>query len=273
MRPASLFPRVRLHCPGWDVLTLLCVVLLVVQVVVSLLGGFAAVPQVFDWFGLRREGILQGRVWQLATHALLHGNWMHFLINGVIVFLIGGRVYDIVGVRGFAVIFGGGVLLGSVFHLAFHPAQPMGVAGELVNAPLVGASGGAMALLIALTSLSPDSRMWPVPVSGKNLGRGLLLAAMLFYLITPGLGVPGFAAVGKWMVGAGWGSLFQVAHVYHFGGGLFGMLYVRRLLHRPVTLAELQRRRDQGVEKRFRPAWCDSSDEEEPPTYRKFKGR
>ena len=162
---------------------MLCLVLIVVQVVVSLLGGFAKVPQVFEWFGLRREGLMEGRIWQLGTHALLHGNWIHFVMNFLVIALIGGRVYHIMGGRGFGVIFGGGVLVGSVFHLAFHPAQPMGFAGEIVNAPLVGASGGAMALLIALTALSPESRMWPVPVSGKNLGRGILLAAILLFTI------------------------------------------------------------------------------------------
>ena len=225
---------------------MLCLALLVIQLALSFLGGFAAIPQVFDWFGLTREGVMHGRVWQLGTHALLHGNWMHLLVNVLAIYLIGGRVYHILGARSFTAIFGGGVLLGSAFHLAFHPAQPMGVAGELVNAPLVGASGGAMALLIALTSLAPDSRMWPVLVSGRSLGRGILLAEMLLYLITPGLDVPGFSAVGGWMRGLGWGALFEVGHIYHFGGGVFGLLYARRFLRPPVTLAELQRQREIG---------------------------
>jgi membrane associated rhomboid family serine protease len=236
-------PEIRLHRPGFDVLTVLCVLMVVVQGVVSALGGFERVPEVFEWFGLSLDGLMRGRVWQLGTHALLHGNWLHFLINWLVIFLIGGRIYHIMGGRGLAVIFVGGVLLASMFHLVFHPARPIGI-GEVANAPLVGASGGAMALLIALTSLSPDSRMWPVPVSGKNLGKGLMLAALLFYLITPGLGVPGLSRVGNGLVAAGFGSLFEVAHIYHFGGGLLGLLYVRRLLRRPVTLEELQARRE-----------------------------
>lgn len=248
VRPASLLPQVQLHRPGIDILTILSALLLVVQIVVSQLGGFPGVPGVFEWFGLSRDGILHGRMWQLGTHAFLHGNWLHFIPNFLVIYMIGGRVLRIIGSRGFAVVFGGGVLMAAVLHLLLHPARPMGI-GEVTNAPIVGASGGAMALLIVLTSLSPDSKMWPLPVSGKNLGRGLLLAAFLLFMITPGLGIPGLSGVGRAVMSwggaddAGLAPLFQIGHIYHFGGGLMGLLYGRWLLRRPVTLDELQRRR------------------------------
>ena len=38
--------------------------------------------------------------------------------------MIGGRVYHILGGRGFVKIFFGGVLAGSVLHLLFHPQVP-----------------------------------------------------------------------------------------------------------------------------------------------------
>jgi len=244
VHPANLFPRIRLHRPGWDVLTVTCVVMVVVQGVMAKLGGFPAAMPVYEQFGLAREGLLGGRVWQLGTHALMHGNWFHLTANVLVVYLVGGRVYHILGGRGFAKVFWGGVLVGSVLHLLFHPVQPMGAGVEEIrNAPLVGASAGAMALLLALTTLSPDSRMWPVPVSGKNLGRGLLLASLLLFLLTPGLGVPGFSVVGNWLVAMGQGGIFTMGHIYHLGGGLMGWLYVWRLLRRPVTLEQLQRQR------------------------------
>lgn len=219
-----------------------------VQVVVVCLGGFPVIPWLFEWLGLSREGILHGRVWQLVTHAFLHGNWLHFIPNFLVIYMIGGRVLHIIGGRGFMVVFGGGVLLASALHLLFQPSNPMG-GEQIVHSPLVGASGGAMALLIVLTSLSPASKMWPLPVSGKNLGRGLLLASLLLFLITPGLGIPGLSGIGRWLMSLGGvekngvAPLFQIGHIYHFGGGLMGLLYGRWLLRRPITLAELQRKR------------------------------
>jgi membrane associated rhomboid family serine protease len=243
---------VRLHRPGFDVLTVLCAVLLLVHVGVVMLGGFDPNNRVtaglYDWLGLSREGMVHWRIWQLGTHAFLHGNWLHFIPNVLVVYMIGGRVMHIIGRRGFALVFGGGVLLAAILHLLFHPANPMGT-GAAVHSPLVGASGGAMALLLVLTSLSPDSKMWPLPVSGKNLGRGLLLASLLLFLVTPGLGIPGLSGIGRWLMSfgeveaEGVAPIFQIGHIYHFGGGLMGLLYGRWLLRRPITLAELQRRR------------------------------
>ena len=230
-------------------MTIICALLLAVQFVVVSLGGFAGLQEVFVWLGLSRDGLMHGRVWQFGTHVFLHGNWLHFIPNLIVIYMIGGRVHRIIGGRGFLKVFWGGVLLASAFHLLLHPAQPMGL-GEMANAPIVGASGGAMALLIALTSLSPASKMWPLPVSGKNLGRGLLLAAVLLFLITPGLGIPGLSGMGRavmnWKAdeGAGMESLFSIGHIYHFGGGLMGLLYCRWLMRRPVTLEELQRKRE-----------------------------
>ena len=85
--------------------------------------------------------------------------------------------------------------------------------------------------------------MWPLPVSGKNLGRGLMISMILFYLVTPGLQIPLLSGVGQSMVDAGMEGLFRIGHIYHFGGALTGALYARRLLRRPVSLEELQRQR------------------------------
>ena len=72
--------------------------------------------------------------------------------------------------------------------------------GILVLAPggedaplLVGLSGGCMGLLLLLTTLSPQSRMMPLPVSGKSLGLGILMAELVLALADPALGVPGFS--------------------------------------------------------------------------------
>ncbi len=227
-------------------LSVLCVVLVAGHLAVVGFGGVASLYDrgLYDALGLSRPGILGGRVWQVVTHPFLHGTWVHLILNCSVIYLTGGRVLHILGGRSFLRIFFGGVLVGTVLHLLLHPSLPIGIEGERPNGPLIGASAGAMALLLALTSLSPDSRMWPLPLSGKNLGRGLLLATLILFAITPGLGVPVLSSIGTWLVQkAGLSSLFGIGHIYHFGGGLVGWLYARRLLRSPVSLGDLQRSR------------------------------
>lgn len=246
MPPRSLFPRVRLHKPGLDALTIVCAALVVSQLLVTAFGGVERLLDLglYELLGLSRGGILDGMVWQVVTHPFLHGSWVHLLLNAMVIYMIGGGVLHILGGRAFLKIFVGGVLAGSALHLVLHPAVPSEFAVR--DAPLVGASAGAMALLLTLTGLSPDSRMWPLPVSGRNLGRGLLLATLLLYFLTPGLGLPVLSAIGVWLERhiESLETLFQIGHIYHFGGGLVGLIYSRRLLRRPVTLEELQRARE-----------------------------
>lgn len=243
MLSKRLRPELVLLRPGLDALTLTCLMLLGCYVVTSFLGGYAANAELYYEVGLTRPGVLMGKVWQVGTYALLHGNWTHFLVNGLMIYLLGGKVVHILGGRMFLKIFWGGVLLGGGFHLVLQPALPLGLAGEVVNAPLVGASAGAMALLLALTSLSPQSRMWPLPVSGRNLQWGILISAALLYLCTPGLRLPLFSQIGAWAVSHQLAEIFQMAHACHFGGGVWGLFVAHRLLGKPITLAGLQKDR------------------------------
>jgi membrane associated rhomboid family serine protease len=104
-------------------------------------------------------------------------------------------------------------------------------------------SGGCLALLLLLTTLSPQSRMMPLPVSGRSLGFGILLAALLLALVNPHLGAPGFSEIGRAMERQGLGSWFLMGHACHFGGGLAGWIYGRWILRPRVTLASLRRDR------------------------------
>ena len=106
-----------------------------------------------------------------------------------------------------------------------------------------------MALLMAFVHLVPDSRMWPLMVSGRNLGRGLMLSTLGLFLMTPGLRIPVLQSGGEWLAtNVMGGGLFLVSHICHFGGGLAGILYVRRLLRSPVSLEDLRRDRKRREE-------------------------
>ncbi len=193
--------------------------LLLIQAGLQLAGGLERVPWIYRLLGLSREGIAAGEAWQLASHALLHGGWVHAALNVTLLMTAGSRIERISGGGELMKVFAAGAIGGGLFFLLFPPPAP--------GIPLVGASGAVFALILWLTTASPDSRMWPVPVSARNLGLGLLLASGGLAIATP------------WLAG----GEFPVAHSCHFGGALAGWLMARRHLRSPVDLQQLQKER------------------------------
>jgi membrane associated rhomboid family serine protease len=185
----------------------------------------------YENFGLSRRGFLTGKIWQLSTHALIHGAWWHALLNALFVLLIGSRVEHMTGAKTMLGVTLAGVLCGGLFHLL------------LGTGLLVGMSGGCMALLLLLTTLSPQSRMMPLPLSGRSLGMGILLAALVLALMNPELQLPVFSDAGRWLERNGQAGLFQMGHACHFGGALAGWIFGRWILRPRVTLASLRRDR------------------------------
>lgn len=218
-------------------------VLVALWLPIALRGG---PEQAADWYlllGLTREGVLGGGFWQPLSYGFLHGSGVHLLINVIVLLLIGGRVEHILGGAATLRIYLLGVLAGGVAHLLLVPSGP-----EL--SILVGASGGAVAWLLTLTTLSPDSRMWPLPVSAHNLGLGLLLGSVILVLSHPGLGIPGLSWLGQAAENRGLGSLSSVGHACHLGGGVAGWLTGRWILRPRVSLESLRRQR-QSRERRL----------------------
>jgi membrane associated rhomboid family serine protease len=192
-------------------------VILVIEAVLSVLGGAEAIPDVYQTLGLSRDGIQKGWVWQIASHVLIHGVWWHALLNVLMLISTGARVERISDWKTASRVFVMGALAGGVaFLLLPLPAADM---------VLVGASGGIFALLLWLTTMSPQSRMLLLPLSAKNLGLGLLMASGILALAVP------------WMPE---GSL-PVSHACHFGGALTGWLIARRSIRESVTLADLRK--------------------------------
>ncbi len=211
----------------------LVAVLLSIQALVCLAGGHDLPParEWFETFGLSRDGFLAGKIWQIASYGLLHGGWWHVGLNAGFILLFGSRIEHMAGRGTMLLAVLAGVVCGGVAHLL------------LGDGLLVGISGGCMALLVFLTTLSPDSRMAPLPVSGRSLGLGILFAAGILALVDPAAGIPGFRDVGTWVVKRGWAVWFQMGHACHLGGGLAGWIAGRWLLRPRVTLESLRRNR------------------------------
>jgi membrane associated rhomboid family serine protease len=113
----------------------------------------------------------------------------------------------------------------------------------LESYPLVGASGGVMGLLLAMTAYYPDSRMLLIPVSALNLGRGVLLSSFLLFLLTPDLNIPVLSNLGGWLKIVFGQDIFRIGHLFHLGGGVAGLLISGKMLPRLMTLEDLQAER------------------------------
>jgi membrane associated rhomboid family serine protease len=229
--------HLQLPRPGVNPPTVLAALLVACWIAVAATGGPPAWEATYAALGLSWDGVSSGRVWQLLTHALLHAGTPHLVGNVLLIYLLGGRVAVFLGGRAFLGIFAFGSLVGALVHLLLPPLW-------VPEPVLVGASGGGMALLVAFATLSPDSRMWPLPVRASNLGLGVMLAALLLALLQAALGWGWLPA--RWHAlgdAPGISELLRVGHGYHFGGGLAGWLAARRVLRRPPDLAALRRSR------------------------------
>lgn len=213
--------------------------ILLIELVVTLSGGRDQEPA-WGWyqsFGLSRAGFLSGKVWQILSYGFLHGGWAHVFLNAVFILLIGSRIEHMAGRPAVMQTILAGVICGGGVHLVLAPggeSQPL----------LVGISGGCLALLLFLTTLSPESRMMPIPISGRSLGMGILAAEGLLALMNPSLGLPGFSSAGRALVDLGFGVWFELGHACHFGGGLAGWAMGRWLLRPRVTIKRLRRERE-----------------------------
>ena len=188
----------------WNVVTALVLVLLLLHLVLMFAGGLPELFWYYENFGLSWGGITHGKVWQLLSYALLHGDWVHLVINLFILWFAGGRVLQMLGQRKSLEIITAGVIVGGLLHL---------LSGELLvtgyrESYLVGISGACFALLLAMATLSPHTRLRSIPVSGKNLGLGLVIGEALLWLMHPDLACLCYhCLVSKWWLGVGLSSL------------------------------------------------------------------
>lgn len=138
----------------------------------------------------------------LASTALLHGDWMHVLVNALMLLAFGTPVARAFGnsVTGWGlwmIVFLGSVIAGSALYLAL----------ATVDSPYaVGASGGTSGLIAAAFLLDPYGRKRPV-LSREFLGVTLALAAAnaVLTLAAPsllGMGIAWEAHVGGYIAGA-----------------------------------------------------------------------
>ena len=169
----------------------------------------------FPELALSRDGLAEGGWWQLITHAFLHGNLFHLVVNMVALWFTGPVLEELLGGIRYLILYFGGIVAGGFLQTFSSP--------ESVD--LVGASGAVCALLVGFASLFPRLEITaliffviPVRMKAVTLGWLVMIASALFWLL---------------------GIEKGIGHLAHLGGGIAGFLicffYKRQGLVRDIT--------------------------------------
>ncbi len=120
------------------------------------------------------------------TSAFLHGGLFHVGLNMLMLLIVGANLERVLGSKGFAMLYGAGIVGAAIAEIAIRPQSPM---------PIIGASGAISALFAAHMQLFPRAmpKAWG-PIPGKLFhALQLLVAWILFNLLMlfvgPAIGV------------------------------------------------------------------------------------
>jgi len=180
--------------------------LIAVNTVIFLIG-LGLGPGFRTWsvhfFALTASGLMEGQWWQLITHAFLHGNLLHLLLNMVGLWFAGRIVERILGTKRFLILYFVAAVSGGLAQIL--------LSGD--NHPLIGASGAVCGVLLAFTTMFAETEIValilfviPIRMRAKYLGWGIVGTSTLFLII-------GFE---PW-----------IGHAAHLGGCIAGYLFAR----------------------------------------------
>lgn len=188
--------------------------------------------------GLAKPNFLAGDFWQILTYSLIHADWLHLLMNGAAILLLGSKVEHITGKKTIRLVSLAAVLAGGfVFLILSSNTGP-----EPLR--LVGSSAICFAFLTLLTTLSPESKFLPLFISGRSLGIGVILANLILTLLNPDLPTGPLAKIGTQLSENVFSGLFRIGHACHLGGAIVGYLAGRFLLRPRLTIESLRRDRE-----------------------------
>jgi membrane associated rhomboid family serine protease len=117
-------------------------------------------------------------VWQLVTYAFMHGSFQHILYNMLGLYFLGTMLEGIIGTRRFMVFYMLAVVVAGFAQLM------LSLAFDREPVPILGASGGVLAVICAMATLRPATRMILIifPLTLRTLAL-IWVASDLFTLI------------------------------------------------------------------------------------------
>lgn len=151
-------------------------------------------------------------VWQLVSYGFLHDGASHLLGNMLFLFFLGTMLEGEIGARRFLVFY--------LLSLAVAGACQLTLGLVLSQtAPIVGASGAVLAIVCAMATLRPNTRLIFIIVPLTLRTAALIYIALDLF--------PAIMQLKDELVLHG-GEASRVAHFAHLAGALFGYLCVRQ---------------------------------------------
>lgn len=167
--------------------------------------------------------------WSLLTYMFIHVDFMHILFNMIILFWTGKLFIEYLGNDKFWATFILGGFSGGFLYLLSYLLFPV-LNGVANNSHLIGASAGAIAILVGISTLLPDYTVHLLLFGPVRLKYIAAVSILLFFISIP-LGNTG-------------------GHIAHIGGALFGFLMVRQLRQgRDLTAWMVRFFRFRGIKK------------------------
>lgn len=158
-------------------------------------------PWLADVFGFSPTDALR-RPWGFLTYALLHGSFLHFLMNMLVLFMFGPPVEGRLGGQSFVRLYVLSALGGSLLSLLMLP-----VTGD---ASIIGASAAVYGVMLAFVLEWPDAPVLifpiPAPIRAKWLVIFVAAASLVMGLLSRN---------------------DHIAHFAHLGGFAAAFLYLR----------------------------------------------
>ncbi|HWX54393.1 MAG TPA: rhomboid family intramembrane serine protease [Verrucomicrobiae bacterium] len=149
--------------------------------------------------------IHHGRIWELVTYSVLHGDLWHWFFNMLWLWLFGARVEMIRGSRYFLELFLAGVIGGGLFDIGLAYTHVLGDP----NRGTIGASAGVFAVLLAFGMFFGETEIHIIPLPILIKAKYLIGIMMITELAM---------------------SLKErdgIAHIAHVGGVVFGYLFIK----------------------------------------------
>lgn len=174
---------------------------------------------IFPWLGLPASTLGRSleclpdmywvvrRPWSLLTYALVHSSLLHLVVNMLVLWVVGRRFVELLGVRRFVPLYLMSALSGSLLYLVGYGLLDL-LGWSPLPLGLVGSSAVIMALLFALALYLPHRRI-PTPLGARSyLQIAAILLGVQLLLMWDNLGGQ-LAHIGGALMGAAFGYSLQ----------------------------------------------------------------